>query len=47
MLESHSEEEIKLTSEVDGGRELGGRGGEEGIRCGEKGEVGEGWERNQ
>ena len=29
MLESHSEGEIKQRSEVDGGRELGEKGGEE------------------
>ena len=34
MLESHSEGDIKLTLEVDGGRELSGRRGREGNRDG-------------
>lgn len=37
MLESHSEEEIKQISEIDGERELGGKGGGVGDRCGESG----------
>jgi hypothetical protein len=40
MLESHSEGEIKQTSEVEGRRELGGRGDGRGrveISCGSRG----------
>jgi hypothetical protein len=47
MHESHSDGETKLSLEVEGGRKLGGRGGEKGnrdrVRC-RKGGMEEGWE---
>lgn len=47
MHESHSQGETKQSSEVEGGRDLGGRRGEEGNRDGDHMLAGEGvWEKS-